>query len=131
MPNSVRSVGPPDAKSITNTLGTITLLAGLTSGGRRARTTAPLRAERGRRFGNCRKGEGAEPGGRTVTRQGRAGEDLREAWAGCYQRHAPPECFDVRSNRTGSGQIRDGDVETLDRQGNRTGVGRWLAERGR
>ncbi len=33
--------------------------------------------------------------------------------------------FDVRSNRMGSGWIRDGEVQTFDRQGNRTGLGRW------
>jgi len=33
--------------------------------------------------------------------------------------------FDVRSGRTGSGRIRDGEVQTFDRQGNRTGVGQW------
>lgn len=38
---------------------------------------------------------------------------------------------DVRSNRTGSGGLRGGAVETFDRQGNRTGVGRSPSGRGR
>jgi len=41
------------------------------------------------------------------------------------------DLFDVWSNRTGSGPTRDGGIETFDRQGDRTGVGRWPAERRR